>query len=244
MRYPSLLTDLYELTMLAGYLEEGMAEKQAVFDLFFRTNPFEGGYAVEALGVNAVSVRFTGGTERIECDLLCLSGSLTPQENLLRQGTAMPVHAVGDLLAQVPVGEVAVLWLRRYVSEVRPGWLDKATLETRHGGPLFLSVRGERLDRRRAWEMLVAAARSAGLNDGVSPHTLRHSFATHLLEAGADLRGQVGDPGRGRVPEQGQAAGQGQWALGPAAGGQGVALEHRLGLHEIDEVLLQRLFRG
>lgn len=48
MRYSPLLTDLYELTMLAGYLEEGMAEKRAVFDLFFRTNPFEGGYAVFA----------------------------------------------------------------------------------------------------------------------------------------------------------------------------------------------------
>jgi len=48
MRYSPLLTDLYELTMLAGYLEEGMADKPAVFDLFFRTNPFEGGYAVFA----------------------------------------------------------------------------------------------------------------------------------------------------------------------------------------------------
>jgi len=48
MRYPPLLTDLYELTMLAGYLEEGMSEKQAVFDLYFRTNPFEGGYAIFA----------------------------------------------------------------------------------------------------------------------------------------------------------------------------------------------------
>ncbi|NTV48789.1 MAG: nicotinate phosphoribosyltransferase [Geobacteraceae bacterium] len=48
MRYPPLLTDLYELTMLAGYLDEGMTEKHAVFDLFFRTNPFEGGYAVFA----------------------------------------------------------------------------------------------------------------------------------------------------------------------------------------------------
>ena len=48
MRYPALLTDLYELTMLAGYIEEGMTEKRAVFDLFFRTNPFEGGYAVFA----------------------------------------------------------------------------------------------------------------------------------------------------------------------------------------------------
>jgi len=48
MRYPSLLTDLYELTMLAGYHEQGMAEKHAVFDLFYRTNPFEGSYAVFA----------------------------------------------------------------------------------------------------------------------------------------------------------------------------------------------------
>ena len=48
MRYSALLTDLYELTMLAGYLEEGMAEKHAVFDLFYRNNPFEGGYAVFA----------------------------------------------------------------------------------------------------------------------------------------------------------------------------------------------------
>ncbi len=48
MRYSPLLTDLYELTMLAGYLEEGMDGKRAVFDLYFRTNPFEGGYAVFA----------------------------------------------------------------------------------------------------------------------------------------------------------------------------------------------------
>ena len=48
MRYSPLLTDLYELTMIAGYLEEGMTEQHAVFDLFFRTNPFEGGYAVFA----------------------------------------------------------------------------------------------------------------------------------------------------------------------------------------------------
>ncbi len=48
MRYSPLLTDLYQLTMLAGYLEEGMAEEPAVFDLFFRHNPFKGGYAVFA----------------------------------------------------------------------------------------------------------------------------------------------------------------------------------------------------
>ena len=66
------------------------------------------GEIVQAHGkkrVKAVSVRYTGGTEKIECDLLCLSGSLTPQENLLRQGTAMPVHAAGDLLAPAPLEE-------------------------------------------------------------------------------------------------------------------------------------------
>jgi integrase/recombinase XerD len=97
----------------------------------------------------------------------------------------------GDRERQVPVGEVAIAWLTRYATEVRPIWLGLATpgaTDGRHGGPFFLSTRGDRLDRRRAWEMLVAAARSAGLKEGISPHTLRHSFATHLLEGGADLR--------------------------------------------------------
>lgn len=93
----------------------------------------------------------------------------------------------GDRERQVPVGEVALSWLGRYIDQVRPAWLDPQTPRP-HGGPLFVSVRGDRLDRRRAWEMLVATARDAGLQDGVSPHTLRHSFATHLLEGGADLR--------------------------------------------------------
>jgi integrase/recombinase XerD len=94
----------------------------------------------------------------------------------------------GDRERQVPVGDIAIVWLTLYVAEVRPVWLEQRHGERRHGGPLFLSVRGDRLDRRRAWEMLVAAAESAGLKEGISPHTLRHSFATHLLEGGADLR--------------------------------------------------------
>jgi integrase/recombinase XerD len=107
---------------------------------------------------------------------------LSLEEGLVR------VVGKGDRERQVPVGEVAIGWLRRYIAEVRPAWLALAAGATPHGGPLFLSVRGDRLDRRRAWEMLVATARTAGLQNGVSPHTLRHSFATHLLEGGADLR--------------------------------------------------------
>jgi integrase/recombinase XerD len=94
----------------------------------------------------------------------------------------------GDRERQVPVGEIATTWLGRYMAEVRPAWLALGKAPMARGGPLFLSVRGERLDRRRAWETLRRSARSAGLGEGVSPHTLRHSFATHLLEGGADLR--------------------------------------------------------
>ncbi len=103
-------------------------------------------------------------------------------------GGLVRVVGKGDRERQVPVGEVAILWLVRYLDEVRPAWLAKRVVAYHHGGPFFVSTRGERLDRRRAWEMLVAAARQAGLSQRISPHTLRHSFATHLLEGGADLR--------------------------------------------------------
>lgn len=72
MRYSPLLTDLYELTMLAGYLDEGMAEKRAVFDLFFRTNPFEGGYAVFA-GLEP-ALEFLEGLRFSEEELAYLAG--------------------------------------------------------------------------------------------------------------------------------------------------------------------------
>jgi integrase/recombinase XerD len=109
-------------------------------------------------------------------------------EDLSLESGLVRVIGKGDRERQVPVGEVAAAWLRRYMTEVRPAWLALGRASPARGGPLFLSIRGERLDRRRAWEMLRLAARSAGLGEGVSPHTLRHSFATHLLEGGADLR--------------------------------------------------------
>ena len=94
----------------------------------------------------------------------------------------------GDRERIVPVGEIALDWMRRYVDEVRPAWLQSGQIDLGRGGPLFLSAGGKRLDRRRAWEMIVASAGVANLAQGISPHTLRHSFATHLLEGGADLR--------------------------------------------------------
>ena len=83
----------------------------------------------------------------------------------------------------VPVGQTAIDAVAVYLADLRP---KLATAKSRNA--LFLSRTGRPLDRTNVWRMVDKYARLAGLADGTSPHTLRHSFATHLLEGGADLR--------------------------------------------------------
>ncbi|MBP1704274.1 MAG: tyrosine recombinase XerD [Chloroflexi bacterium] len=113
---------------------------------------------------------------------------LDAQDLSLAEATVRVVGK-GDRERRVPVGEIALDWLARYREEVRPGLLALHRAPVARGGPLFLSVRGRRLGRQAAWEIVTRSASAAGLAArNVTPHTLRHSFATHLLEGGADLR--------------------------------------------------------
>lgn len=82
-----------------------------------------------------------------------------------------------------PVGAHAVGWLRRYLESARPTFVRRAD-----PGVVFVSRFGRGLSRQSLWAILKRAARRAGLRATTSPHTLRHSFASHLLERGADLR--------------------------------------------------------
>jgi integrase/recombinase XerD len=109
-------------------------------------------------------------------------------EDLSFDGAFVRVIGKGDRERLVPVGEEALVWLDRYIREVRPRWLAVAHVDPVRGGPVFLSPRGRRLARQQAWSVVKGASAAAGLDERVSPHTLRHSFATHLLEGGADLR--------------------------------------------------------
>ncbi|TQL68729.1 integrase/recombinase XerD [Nocardioides albertanoniae] len=86
----------------------------------------------------------------------------------------------------VPVGSYAVEAVEAYLTRARPDLA--AAGSSGNGGALFLNARGGRLSRQSAWTVLTRAAERAGIDKDVSPHTLRHSFATHLLDGGADVR--------------------------------------------------------
>jgi integrase/recombinase XerD len=90
----------------------------------------------------------------------------------------------GDKQRIVPLGHAAADWVRRYLAEARP-----ALLKTRKCPWLFVNAKGgTRLSRVGFWKLLKAYGAKAGVSRDLSPHMLRHSFATHLLERGADLR--------------------------------------------------------
>lgn len=93
------------------------------------------------------------------------------------------VRGKGDKERVVPMGEYAIRALRAYMEKARP-----ALCQARVTQALFLNRSGRRISRQGVWKMLKGCAQRAGLSRTVSPHMLRHSFATHLLEGGADLR--------------------------------------------------------
>lgn len=95
----------------------------------------------------------------------------------------LDVVGKGNKERLVPMGEVAARWLARYLTEARPQLAGEGRSEA-----VFLSLRGRAMTRQNFWQRMVTYGRLAGIEGKVSPHVLRHSFATHLLAHGADLR--------------------------------------------------------
>ena len=100
----------------------------------------------------------------------------------LEQGTVRCLGK-GSKERLIPVHSGAVAILRRYIDEARPSFIKNTTERA-----LFMNRRGQRLSRQGFWLILKAQSKRAGITKKITPHTLRHSFATHLLQGGAPLR--------------------------------------------------------
>jgi len=98
-------------------------------------------------------------------------------------GGAVRCFGKGHKERLIPIHRQAALAVEEYLKEVRPRWVHNLGEKA-----LFLNQRGERLTRQGLWQILKGYVKLANLNIGVTPHTLRHSFATHMLSGGADLR--------------------------------------------------------
>lgn len=135
-----------------------------------------------------------GVRDRALLELLYAAGLLVSEaigldrEDVSLDGAFVRVIGKGDKERLVPVGEVALDWLGRWLHGPRQVLAASGRVSDARGGPLFVGDRGGRLARQQAWAAVKRAAQRAGLGSRTSPHTLRHSFATHLLEGGADLR--------------------------------------------------------
>ncbi|CUS26272.1 integrase recombinase [Paucilactobacillus oligofermentans DSM 15707 = LMG 22743] len=108
--------------------------------------------------------------------------NLTMDELHLEMGLIQPLGK-GDKERIIPIGEVAIDWLNKYMNGAR-----LTLLKQQKSKYIFLNAHGRQLTRQGIWKNLKAIVVKAGITKNVTPHTLRHSFATHILENGADLR--------------------------------------------------------
>ena len=99
----------------------------------------------------------------------------------------LKLRGKGSKERMVPLGSFAKLALDNYLVRLRPQLVAKSK-ESRSSNALFLNSRGSRLSRQSAWQIVIEAAQACDLSGKVSPHVFRHSYATHLLDGGADIR--------------------------------------------------------
>jgi integrase/recombinase XerD len=105
------------------------------------------------------------------------------QRDLIEDAGIVRVFGKGSKERLVPIGKSALEWIDNYRTHARPLFVTNKS-----GDVMFLNQRGSGLSRMSIWKLVSGAAKLAGIETGIHPHIFRHSFATHLIEGGADLR--------------------------------------------------------
>jgi integrase/recombinase XerD len=165
LRLPKALT-VSEITQLidGSFSEDNVISlrDRAILELLYST----GGRVSEIVGINLNDISMIN-SDSSEVRVIKLRGK-------------------GNKERIVPMGSFSVKALDDYLVRVRPDLLVKNSKNKNDA--LFLNQRGSRISRQSAWQIVVNSAKKCGLSDGISPHVFRHSFATHLLDGGADIR--------------------------------------------------------
>ena len=180
----------YRFTVLAGHLETSPADDLHAPRAWPALPKFLGVEEVERLIRQPDVTAPRGLRDRALIEVLYATGLRVSElihlraSDLRLEGGYLTCTGKGNKQRLVPIGDEAAKWVATYLREARP-----ALLTGRSSPWLFVNARrGSRLSRVGFWKILKSYGRQAGLPRTLSPHVLRHSFATHLLEHGADLR--------------------------------------------------------
>jgi integrase/recombinase XerD len=163
-RLPKALTISQIVSMIDVAYREGQpitARDQAMLELLYSS----GARVSELIGINVNDL-----------------SSIDTSDGIV---TALKLRGKGSKERIVPLGSFATKAVENYLVRVRPDLASKSSKVT---SALFLNSRGSRISRQSAWQMVLDAADATGITEHVSPHVFRHSYATHLLDGGADIR--------------------------------------------------------
>ena len=163
-RLPKALTIVQIISMIDAAYREGQpvtTRDQAMLELLYSS----GARVSELIGINLNDL-----------------SSIETDDGVI---TTLKLRGKGSKERIVPLGSFASKSIENYLVRVRP---DLAAKSAKITSALFLNSRGTRISRQTAWQLVLDAAEAAGVTDHVSPHVFRHSYATHLLDGGADIR--------------------------------------------------------
>jgi integrase/recombinase XerD len=190
-RHVVSLKSFFRYLVLEGVLNENQAALVASQKLWRRVPKVLSAAEVDRLLTAPLAGEPLWRRDRAILELLYATGARVSEVSNLRLRDVHLAerfclcHGKGDKERMVPMGVSAQQMVAAYLERERPKLAKRRDPESEF---LFLSSRGSRLGRERIWELLKKSSRLAGVSAKISPHSLRHSFATHLLAGGADIR--------------------------------------------------------